>query len=146
MGEDEESTILTLTEYRNIISSLIEKYRGRVVDSPGDNLLDEFTSVVDAVQSSKETQRKIFKKNEKFQDNRKMEDLFNLQDEITKNVVLSLHIELTRGEAATIEARSTENIEAPDPIQFTIKLEPPFAYLHSDQTWMEVLKRRGSAD
>ena len=43
---------------------------------------------------------------------RKFEDLFDLQDEITKKIVLSLHIELTRGEAAFLEARSTNNIEA----------------------------------
>ena len=49
MGEDEEATIRTLTAYRAVISSLIQQYRGRVVDAPGDNLLAEFASVVDAV-------------------------------------------------------------------------------------------------
>ena len=50
MGEDEEATFRTLTSYREVMTSLIEQFRGRVVDSPGDNLLAEFTSVVDAVQ------------------------------------------------------------------------------------------------
>jgi len=49
MGEDEEATIRTLTNYRELMSSLIQKRRGRVVDSPGDNLLAEFGSVVDWV-------------------------------------------------------------------------------------------------
>ena len=52
MGEDEESTVRTLTAYREMISGLIQQYRGRVVDSPGDNILAEFPSVVDAIQSS----------------------------------------------------------------------------------------------
>jgi len=50
MGEDEEATIRTLTSYRQVMATLIPMHRGRVVDSPGDNLLAEFGSVVDAVQ------------------------------------------------------------------------------------------------
>ena len=52
MGDDEEATIRTLTAYRAVISSLIQRHRGRVIDSPGDNLLAEFASVVDAVRSA----------------------------------------------------------------------------------------------
>ena len=50
MGEDEEATIRTLTYYRQLMATPIQGHRGRVVDSPGDNLLAEFGSVVDAVQ------------------------------------------------------------------------------------------------
>ncbi len=56
MGEDEEATIRTLTAYREVIANLIQKHRGRVVDSPGDNVLAEFTSVVDAVRCAVEIQ------------------------------------------------------------------------------------------
>ena len=49
MEEDEVSTVRTLEAYRKVMSDLIEQFRGRVVDSPGDNLLSEFSSVVDAV-------------------------------------------------------------------------------------------------
>jgi len=42
MGEDEDATIKTLTTYRELMTTLIHKHRGRVVDSPGDNLLSEF--------------------------------------------------------------------------------------------------------
>src|SRR5262245_32712906 len=59
MGDDEEATIHTLTAYRAIISSLIQQYRGRVVDSPGDNLLAEFASVVDAVRCAVDIQQPI---------------------------------------------------------------------------------------
>jgi class 3 adenylate cyclase len=52
MGEDEEATIRTLTAYREEMATIIRQHRGRVVDSPGDNLLAEFVSVVDAVQGA----------------------------------------------------------------------------------------------
>ena len=54
MGEDEDATIRTLTAYRELMSTLIQKHRGRVVDSPGDNLLAEFSSIVDAVRCAVE--------------------------------------------------------------------------------------------
>ena len=54
MGEDEDATIRTLTNYRELMSTLIQKHRGRVVDSPGDNLLAEVGSVVDAVRCAVE--------------------------------------------------------------------------------------------
>ena len=38
MGEDEDATIRTLTTYRELMSTIIQKHRGRVVDSPGDGL------------------------------------------------------------------------------------------------------------
>jgi len=49
MGEDEEATIQTLTTYREVMAALIQQYRGRVVDTTGDNLMAEFGSVVDPV-------------------------------------------------------------------------------------------------
>ena len=50
MNDDEAMTIRTLMTYRAIMEQLIQQHHGRVVDSPGDNVLAEFTSVVDAVQ------------------------------------------------------------------------------------------------
>ncbi len=49
MGDSEESTIRTLTSYRATMTKYIQQHRGRVVDTPGDNLLAEFASVLDAV-------------------------------------------------------------------------------------------------
>src|SRR5215208_6812403 len=63
MGEDEEATIRTLTAYRDVISSLIQQHRGRVVGSPGDNLLAEFASVVDAVRCAVDIQQELQGKN-----------------------------------------------------------------------------------
>jgi adenylate cyclase len=73
MGEDEEATVRTITAHRKVIASVIEKYRGRVVDSPGDNILAEFVSVVDAVQSAVEIQEVIRAKNAELPDERRME-------------------------------------------------------------------------
>ncbi len=72
MGEDEVSTVRTLEAYRKVMSDLIEQFRGRVVDSPGDNLLAEFSSVVDAVQCAVEIHEVIRAKNEELPENRRM--------------------------------------------------------------------------
>ncbi len=73
MGEDEDATIRTLTAYRELMSSLIQKQHGRVVDSPGDNLLAEFLSVVDAVRCAVEIQEELRVRNAELPDNRRME-------------------------------------------------------------------------
>ncbi len=73
MGEDEVATIRMLSAYREVMSTLIRQYRGRVVDSPGDNLLAEFASVVDAVQCAVETQRELKARNADLPAERKME-------------------------------------------------------------------------
>ncbi|OEU62408.1 MAG: hypothetical protein BBJ57_03635 [Desulfobacterales bacterium PC51MH44] len=73
MGEDESGTINTLKEYREIMSNLIQRYRGRVVDSPGDNLLAEFASVVDAVDCGVEIQKELKLRNDELPEARRME-------------------------------------------------------------------------
>src|SRR6187200_204475 len=72
MGDDEEATIRTLTAYRAVISSLIQHHRGRVVDAPGDNLLAEFASVVDAVRCAVEIQHALKVRNAELPDHRQM--------------------------------------------------------------------------
>jgi adenylate cyclase len=72
MGEDELATVETLTTYKETMRKLIKQYRGRVVDSTGDNLLAEFISVVDAVQCAVEVQQVLSAKNEALSENRRM--------------------------------------------------------------------------
>ncbi len=72
MDDDEEATVRILTTYRSVISDLVQQYRGRVVDSPGDNILAEFKSVVDAVNCAVEIQRGIAGQNTELPDERKM--------------------------------------------------------------------------
>jgi adenylate cyclase len=73
MGEDEEATVRTLTAYREVLTSLIQQHNGRVIDSPGDNLLAEFASVVNAVQCAVAVQKKIKARNDEFPENRRMQ-------------------------------------------------------------------------
>jgi adenylate cyclase len=72
MSEDEVSTVRTLQDYRKAISNLVQKHNGRVVDSPGDNLMAEFASVVDAVECAVEIQTALNEKNDELPENRKM--------------------------------------------------------------------------
>jgi TolB-like protein/class 3 adenylate cyclase/Flp pilus assembly protein TadD len=73
MGEDEEATVRTITAYRTAMAKLIQQYRGRVVDSPGDNVLAEFGSVVDAVNCAVEVQRELAERNSELPPARQME-------------------------------------------------------------------------
>ena len=72
MRQDEAATVATLKGHKDVMASLIERYRGRVVDSPGDNLLAEFGSVVDAVECAVEIQRELKDKNDDLPADRKM--------------------------------------------------------------------------
>jgi adenylate cyclase len=73
MGDDEEATVRTLTSYREVLSTLIQQHNGKVLDSPGDNLLAEFVSVVDAVQCAVAVQKEIHARNEELPENRRMQ-------------------------------------------------------------------------
>ena len=54
MAEDEAETIRLLTTYRRMIADLVCEHRGRVVDNPGDNVLAEFPTALDAVEAAVE--------------------------------------------------------------------------------------------
>jgi class 3 adenylate cyclase len=73
MGDDEAATVRTLTSYRDVIFTLIKQHNGTVIDSPGDNLLAEFVSVVDAVQCAVAVQKELKARNEEFPENRRMQ-------------------------------------------------------------------------
>lgn len=73
MGEDEAATVEAITTYREIMGGLIRQHRGRVVDSPGDNVLAEFASVVDAVQCAVAVQKELQSRNAELPENRRMD-------------------------------------------------------------------------
>jgi adenylate cyclase len=73
MGEDEEGTIRTLNTYKEVMSNLIQEQRGRVVDAPGDNVLAEFGSVVDAVRCAVDIQKELKTRNAELAENCRME-------------------------------------------------------------------------
>jgi len=63
MVQDEDSTIQTLTAHRETISDVVEPHGGRIVDSPGDNILAAFESVSSAVKCAVEMQRQLAERN-----------------------------------------------------------------------------------
>ena len=73
MSENEMWTIQTLKDYRALIASHVRSHLGRVVDSPGDNLLAEFGSVVHAVECAVEIQRNLSSRNTALPDEKRME-------------------------------------------------------------------------
>ena len=73
MGGDEAATVQTITKYRRIISALVEGHQGRVVDSPGDNILAEFASAVDALTCSVKIQEQLKEENVDLPEHRRME-------------------------------------------------------------------------
>ena len=73
MGKDEVGTVQMLKEYREIMAELIHQNHGRVVDSPGDNLLAEFGSVVDATGCAVKIQEKLKTKNSELSEEKRLE-------------------------------------------------------------------------
>ena len=73
MANDEAFTIKTLKEYRGIMSQQIQGHNGRVVDAPGDNLLAEFSSAVDAVEAAVQIQSSLNKENAKLDEDKRLQ-------------------------------------------------------------------------
>jgi len=73
MGDDDAMTVRAITAYREVIAEQVKQWHGRVVDSPGDNILTEFPSVVNAVQCAVEIQQELKISNAQLPDNRRME-------------------------------------------------------------------------
>src|SRR2546426_3109449 len=107
MGEDEAATVRTITAYRELMTTLIQQHRGRVVDSPGDNLLAEFASVVEAVQCAVAIQRELKTRNAALPLQRRMEFRIgiNLGDVIAEG-------ERIYGDGVNIAARLEGRAEA----------------------------------
>ena len=122
MGEDEDATIRTLTTYRELMSTIIQKRRGRVVDSPGDNLLADFGSVVEAVRCAVEIQEELRVRNAELPDNRRMEFRIgiNLGDVVEEGeriygdgVNIAARVEgLAEGGGICISASAYDQVEA----------------------------------
>ena len=73
MEEDEFETIRVLESYRGLLSGCVEDHAGRVVDSPGDNLLAEFDSVVVAVRCAVKIQENLRTRNAALAAERRMQ-------------------------------------------------------------------------
>nr|WP_082708557.1 ABC transporter substrate-binding protein [Marinobacterium profundum] len=73
MGENEQATVDTLKEYQQAIGRVIERHKGRIVDAPGDNILAEFPSAVEAVNGAVEIQKVLEGRNLELPTDRRME-------------------------------------------------------------------------
>jgi TolB-like protein/class 3 adenylate cyclase/lipopolysaccharide biosynthesis regulator YciM len=73
MGDDPEATVEALTESRRLFATQIADHRGRVVNAPGDSILAEFGSVIDAVACAVELQRALAERNAERPGHRRME-------------------------------------------------------------------------
>ena len=73
MADDEMHTIETLKKYRSLMSDFIHQHSGRIVDNPGDNLLAEFGSAVDAVEAVVQIQNRLKKENAKFVEEKQLQ-------------------------------------------------------------------------
>jgi class 3 adenylate cyclase len=145
MQDDEATTVKTLEAYKQIISDLVKQHRGRVVDSPGDNLLAEFASVVDAVQCAVATQKELQARNTELPENRKMQFRIgvNLGDVIEEG-------ERIYGDGVNIAAR-LESIADPGGICVSktafdqIETKLPFGYeFRGEQTVKNIAKPVGA--
>ena len=145
MGHDEEATVRSLTAYREVLTTLIQQHNGKVVDSPGDNLLAEFASVVDAVQCAVAVQKEIKARNDQLPEDRRM--LFrigiNLGDVIQEK-------ERIYGDGVNIAAR-LEGLSEPGGICISktafdhIESKLPYGYdFLGDQTVKNIAKPVGA--
>lgn len=72
MGRDELATVRTLSEYRAAVGAAVSAHRGRVVDMPGDNILAEFASALDAVEAALAMQKDLCARNAALPEERRM--------------------------------------------------------------------------
>lgn len=72
MGEDEAATVRALGDCRSLAAGVIARHRGRIVDMPGDNMLAEFASAVDAVEAAVAMQAQMRECNAALPEGRRM--------------------------------------------------------------------------
>ncbi len=73
MEQDEDGTLNRLKTYRSIMSSLTSRHNGRIVNTWGDAVIVEFSSVIEAVQCAVDIQNELSHKNAELPDATKME-------------------------------------------------------------------------
>jgi adenylate cyclase len=73
MGSDEEGTLAGLKACRELIDLKSREHRGRIVNAPGDSVLIEFGSAVDAVRCAIEVQKQLAERNAAISEDRRIE-------------------------------------------------------------------------
>ena len=128
MGDDEPATVRAITEYRAVVASAVAHHSGRVVDAPGDNVLAEFSSVVDAVQCAVDVQRELQARNAALPDARRMRFRIgiNLGDVIVEDdrlygdgVNIAARLEaLAEGGGICLSGSAYDQVEGKLPLQY----------------------------
>jgi adenylate cyclase len=128
MGDDEAATVRAITEYRAVMASTVAHHSGRVVDSPGDNVLAEFSSVVEAVQCAVDVQRELQARNAALPDARRMRFRIgiNLGDVIVEGerlygdgVNIAARLEgLAEGGGICLSGSAYDQVEGKLPVQY----------------------------
>lgn len=73
METDEDGTLDRLKSYREVMAGLTARHNGRIVNTWGDAVIIEFSSVVEAVQCAVDIQNELSVRNADLPDARKME-------------------------------------------------------------------------
>ncbi|WP_187969969.1 adenylate/guanylate cyclase domain-containing protein [Aquibium microcysteis] len=73
MEHDEEGTLATLKQYRDVMSRVVDAHGGRIVNTWGDAVIAEFPSVVEAVRAAVEVQGDLAERNAGLQPGRRMQ-------------------------------------------------------------------------
>lgn len=72
MGDDDAATVRSLSNCHQLVGGIVSAHHGRVVDTPGDNLLAEFGSAVDAVEAACAMQTQLGNCNAELPEHRRM--------------------------------------------------------------------------
>ncbi|HUG79283.1 MAG TPA: adenylate/guanylate cyclase domain-containing protein, partial [Burkholderiales bacterium] len=73
MQQDDEATLQALNERRALFSEQVTSHGGRIVNAPGDSILSEFLSVVNAVECALAIQRALTERNADLPEQRRMQ-------------------------------------------------------------------------
>ncbi len=73
MERDEDGTLDRLKSYRSIMSGLTERHHGRIVNTWGDAVIIEFSSVIEAVQCAVDIQKELSTRNSDLSQTDRME-------------------------------------------------------------------------
>ncbi|MBI5582352.1 MAG: adenylate/guanylate cyclase domain-containing protein [Deltaproteobacteria bacterium] len=127
MGEDEAWADQTLRAYREVLTTHILEYKGRIVEAVGDKLLAEFFNAVEAVQAAVANQKELKIRNAQSPENRRMAfrigiNLGDVTDEMEKISGDGVQV------AAKVESISTE--ESITTLKKALKITPNYQRAH----------------
>jgi adenylate cyclase len=156
MEDDEEATVKTITAYRELMVSQIQNQNGRVVDAKGDNILAEFSSVVDAVRCAVEIQREVGRRNGELPEHRRMEFRIgvNLGDVIEEDetiygdgVNIAARLEaLAEGGGICVSGTAFDHVEGKLGLEFKYLGEQAVKNIKKQVRVYRVKKERGVSD